>query len=220
MTMKIHTFWTPVPELNTLDEFRLLLLWRENWAKAGFEPVVLNEYIARRHPFFAEMDAAVSKFPTVNPPAYERGCMIRHLAMAQVGGGILCDHDVFNRSCTPDQAKDIDMDVITIYQRGANGVLVPCLTSGGPEAYLALCKRFASYVPMQDDVEGGKGHCSDQSILQKLIAETPEQFKCTPIVTGYNELGWETAKAIHFSNGNCTPAGRTPRYVHVPQLLP
>ena len=217
--MKIMTYWSPVPELNMLEEFKLLLLWRENWAKAGFEPVVLNEYVARQHPYFEEFDAAVSKFPTVNPVAYEKACFHRWLALAQVGGGTMADYDCWNRSCTVEDAEAIDLDFTTFYQRGANGVLVPCLVSAGAEDCLWLCEKFASYVPTELDVEGQRPHLSDQNCLQPIIKANPGRFKCTPIVTGYGEEGWKDAKAVHFSNGSCTPLGKTPKYVHVPTLI-
>lgn len=218
MKAPIYTYFSPVPELNMLDEFRLLLLWRENWSKAGFEPVVLNEYIARQHPFFKEFDEAVSKFPTVNPVHYEKSCFMRHLSMAQIGGGILSDFDVMPNGVTPELPQFAEPH-LTVYQVGGNGALIPCLTSGGAEAYLGLCKQFAKYVPQADDKEGTRVHISDQSVINKLAAGTEYGIAAHPIVVGYGEDGWEKAAAIHFANANCTPKGKTPKYLHVPLLM-
>lgn len=215
--MNIYTYWQPVPELNMIDEFRLLLLWRENWIANGFSPVVLNEYVAQQHPYFEEYNAIVSQFPTVNPVAYERACFLRHLAMAQAGGGFLCDYDVMCRQ--PIEFVHEDIDRLNIYQKGANGTMVPCLVSGCESSYVKLCRYFASHIFTPEDNEAGKPHISDQNALQKIIATHPEDFNCLNEVVGYGEPGWEKAAFVHFSNGNTGPAGKTPRYKHVTELM-
>lgn len=83
-------------------ESELLSRWRATWSKRGFNPVMLTEVDARRHPRFDEIDSVVSKLPTVNVPFFERACWLRWLAYDLSTPGLFTDYDVMNYSLTPD----------------------------------------------------------------------------------------------------------------------
>lgn len=218
-TDRIHTYFSPVPDLNLVDETKLLLLWRENWKAHGFETGVLNEWVARQHPYFDEYDAAISQFPSVNPKGYDRSCFIRWLAMAQIGGGIMSDFDLWNRGVPPVKPESIDWTKITVCERGLNGALVPSLVIASQERYMSMCEMFADAKPENIVTESGQPHYSDMLALQDLHQMYPDRFKVVPLVALFNDPGWEQKKLTHFSNGSTTKAGRTPRYVHVPQIV-
>lgn len=93
---KVFTYYgpAPTPELIT-EQTRLLQLWEKLWGQAGFEPLILTEHDAKRHPKFDEWSKALLAKPTVNPAEFERASWIRHIAIAAVGGGLLLDYDCF-----------------------------------------------------------------------------------------------------------------------------
>ena len=214
----IHTYFTPVPDLNLVDETKLLLLWRENWKAQGFETTVLNEYIARQHPYFAEFDQVVSQFPTVNPKKYEVACFHRWLAMAATGG-IMADHDCFNRCVPPAKPESIDWDKITVCERGLNGVLVPSLVIASAEGYLWVCERFAEFTAEAAENEGDRAHLSDMLLLNRIYGAHPDRFKVVPLVAMYGDPAWEAKHFTHFSNGSTHRAGKVPRWSHIPTIL-
>ena len=83
-----------------------LEVWRDVWAKAGWDPVVLSQKDAERHPRYDEMVRRFSEYPTVNAPGYELACYLRYLAMAVVGGGFMTDYDVINVNVPPPPTCD------------------------------------------------------------------------------------------------------------------
>ena len=83
-----------------------LEVWRDVWAKAGWDPVVLSQKDAERHPRYDEMVRRFSEYPTVNVPGYELACYLRYLAMAVVGGGFMTDYDVINVNVPPPPTCD------------------------------------------------------------------------------------------------------------------
>lgn len=204
--MKIHSYWANVPELKSDDEFRLTLLWRARWEAAGFEPVILNEFIARKHPLFAALDAEVSKRPTTNPKAYEAACHHRWLALAQVGGGWMSDLDVLpNGKATFDYELFVaEPGTFYIFQTNC----CPSLVYADKEA----AERFCESV-----IEGTPGH-SDQYCLESLLTAKANWVKAIDFVKQYPDPGWESAAAVHFPNTSMSPR-LTPRYKEIPKLL-
>jgi len=85
----MHTFFHP----NSITEEAVLELWKDEWARAGFEPIVLSLDDAKRHPDFEELE---KKMLTLHgETGYDSLCFYRWLAMAASGGGWMSDHDTF-----------------------------------------------------------------------------------------------------------------------------
>lgn len=73
----------------------MLALWKEQWTAAGFDAHILKLEDAEPHPRFAEFKEKLEDVPLNSPTKlYNQMCFIRHLAMAQVGGGFMTDYDV------------------------------------------------------------------------------------------------------------------------------
>jgi len=73
----------------------MLALWKEQWTAAGFDAHILKLEDAEPHPRFAEFQEKLKDVPLNTPTKiYNQMCFIRHLAMAQVGGGFMTDYDV------------------------------------------------------------------------------------------------------------------------------
>jgi hypothetical protein len=76
-------------------------VWREVWSKAGWDPKVLTQNDAAKHPRYNEMVDRFMTYPTSNPAGYELACYLRYLAMAEAGGGFMTDYDVVNVNVPP-----------------------------------------------------------------------------------------------------------------------
>jgi hypothetical protein len=206
--VKIYTYRDHVPQLSIEDETRLILLWKDAWEKIGYEPIVLNEWVARSNKLFPVVNDIVSKLPSINPETYDRACYLRWLAMAEVGGGIMADYDVFPYDRWKPHARKHLPDQLHGYQKH-----VPSLVQGSKKAFLNVLNAFLHYEVTERDVENGKPHVSDMLIL--LNAKVP--MIQTHEVKNYGEEGWETSKLTHFSTSSMSPA-KLPRWKFVPQL--
>lgn len=207
--MNIFGYYTDVPALVRLDELKLVCLWRERWA-GGWTPVVLNEYIARKHPYFEEYDKAISAIPSVNPDGYERACWLRHLALAQVGGGYMADFDCIPYPSTDEvRLAEMDSPRLQMFQKCA-----PSLFYASKQAAENICREFAKGTWGPQEING-KIHLSD---MYSLAAMPPEMVERHDLVKGYGDEGWETAPFVHFSSGSMKPNGKDPKWRHIPKL--
>ena len=114
-------------------------VWRDVWAEAGWDPVVLSQNDAARHPLYDETVARVSRFPTTNPEGYETACYLRYLAMAAVGGGFMTDYDVVNVNVPPPPTCDWlpNGGAFTTHQR-----FVPSLATGTAAEFDRVARAF------------------------------------------------------------------------------
>lgn len=215
--MKLYTYYSNVPGISPFDSTKLINLWMEHWKAVGFEPFVLTEFHARKHPYFQVFNEAVFKLPTVNPALYEAACYHRWLSMAQIGGGILMDYDVFPIDVTKihNSLQKYRDEPLTVFQ---NRNCCPSMVNGTAEAYLDQCHRFANYKLTGKELEQGRPHTSDMLILEQRALNEPDSFALTNLVRCWGEQDNETG-AIHFNNGSMTPKGLTPRWQCIPSLI-
>lgn len=215
--MKIHTYYNPVPAVGLESALKLLLLWRENWTDKGFQPVVLNEYYARQHPLFDRFEMKIKRLPTVNPPDYERACYMRWLAMAQVGGGIMADYDLFiyethqrKLPYLPEKERDLPSVPHSCQCH------IPSLVYGNGKAFLSIVEAIMGYEVSHRDIleERGEPHVSDMLILLNSgVAFDQSNFQ----VANYNDdAGWIAAPFTHFAN--VAMGDYKPRYQHIQKL--
>ncbi len=215
--MKIYTFYNLCPSHDVDAEIRLLLLWKERWTALGFEPYVLNEWIARKHPYFEEYHAAVSKLPTFNTADYELACYHRWLALAQVDGGWCMDYDVFPvRGKTLPTFMYAAADQLQLLQTNC---ICPCLFYATREVAERMCGVFATGDYGLRKM-GDKDHYSDQYAIVDLVEkERVSWIKQSNHLLGYGDDGWEKADFVHFSNASTSQRGLSPRWRCIPKLL-
>lgn len=176
----------------------LIPLWHESWRKHGWNPTVLGLAEAELHPDFELFVKGVSRLPTVNDRKYEMSCYIRHLAMWQVGGGLLTDYDVMNYGFKPDsmvviaEAHPEPNHIGTLDDRG-----VPCAIYGTQEGYAWFCSQLMTWPASNCSDRNGKPHVSDMVISQRL--GLPREGICIP----YTLKGWEKAALVHYSTKRC-----------------
>lgn len=208
--MRCYCYYQEGPQINPEDERKLICLWIDNWRSKGFDPVVLNESWAEKHPMHDMFREAVSKFPSTNPAGYDLSCFLRWLAVAVAEKddcAILSDYDVFNYGWAPVLPGNAKL---TCYQGH-----VPCLVSGRPKSFTAMAKFFMEYIPREGD-----NHISDMSILAGMTPHQSDKMLTfhLPIIKSYGEVGWEKSAAVHYPNAAMGPAKYIPRYKFIPNL--
>lgn len=195
----IYTYHMPIAGLAEADA--LLALWRELWAAQGWNPIVLTESDAAINPQFKPYRAVVAALPTVNHPAYERACYMRHLAMVERKGGFLVDYDVMPRRFTPVDAREASADRgMTFFEP----TRVPCALKGGVAGFQGIVDFISSYEPQPTDIYNGKPHTSDMEILRqgrwKATAHCVEHLCSGLPQRDHLGDGWKLASMIHFSS--------------------
>lgn len=196
----VHTYYQPVPGMKY--PARLLELWRNSWEKMGWETRMLTEIEARRHPGFQYFNDRVSKFPSVNPHGYDRACFLRHLAMAEIGGGLIVDYDVIPRREETPKIEEPWPPVPVILEP----TRVPCAVMGNSDAFEQLCDTLCEHVVTEP-------HVSDMTIIRKtrlMALPTCVEHLCSgrPVDNDPGD-GWKTAPMIHFSNYSFKKLGWT-----------
>lgn len=175
--MNVYTYFQALgPSPENEKQKSLLEFWRKDWQLKGWNPTILGEEDARAHGFFTEYLGEIKKIKTSNSHAYEKACMIRHLAMSVRGGGLLVDYDVFNLDFRPEDLPAIPGPLIL-------GLGVPCAVWGSAAAFEMLCKSMAPHC---------KKFSSDMHIIQHL--KVPGVYTC-------REFPDASGKMIHFPAG-------------------
>lgn len=185
----------------------LLDLWKEKWSAQGWKPVVLSEKDAKRTARdYAKFLSAIHRLPTVNHRGYEDACYLRHLAMANRGGGFLTDYDVLPVNAPPPICSG---ETTTLLEP----TRVPCAIVSTREGYGALAKMFTEYKLTEEDIYNGSPHVSDMTIIRKTdlpIIPLCVEYLCSGSATHDDPGdGWRNAKMIHFSTGSLRKRGFT-----------
>lgn len=178
---------------------KLLDLWRESWEKAGWTTRILSEEDAKSHPGYEAYSYRISRYPTVNNPAYERACYMRHLAMANNEGGLLTDYDVLLMQ--PDVPLPSPSSTPLILEP----TRVPCAVMGDADAFGDICDIIHSYNP------AGQKHVSDMTILRKSNVKTSwacvEHLCSGKAIENHLGEGWKNAPLCHFSTYSFSKLG-------------
>jgi hypothetical protein len=190
----VYTYYEPVAGMPRPT--KLLDLWRESWESKGWETKILCEDDARAHPGFKDFSKRISRYPTTNPPGYERACYLRHMAMANIGGGLLVDYDVILRGKLDFDEPFRGEPVI------CEATFVPCMVLADSDGFGDICDIIYDYKP------NGEGHVSDMTILRNSAwtSKIKHHHGCVEhLNSGTNVInesgdGWKTAPAILFSS--------------------
>lgn len=169
--MKIYTYYDQVADLPCQTD--LIELWRRNWLSRGFEPVVLNDHDARKHPRYEEYVDYIRalhleiKGDTIQP--YGLSCYLRWLAYAVVSEPLFVtsDYDVLNFSL---DVEDVEPDIIHLMCAAT-----PCLVTGTPELFDRFtCMFVETMVSKIDDWRGTfkeNTWLNDQEFLARCLLE-------------------------------------------------
>jgi hypothetical protein len=203
--MKVFTFLGPVEGKQLKEEFQLVDLWKKSWHALGWIPVVLTPDSLLNDKETARLLKKFSRLPSKNKRKLDMWCYARWLAVAQHGGGFMCDYDVINYSFEPEEFSEL-----TCY----SGV-VPCLMSGSAEEFHRGVGWFdeLQQPPFWKFWDNGE-HISDMLVLKNKQDEAVKRYDCV----NFGESGWESAPAVHYSNFAMKPKGYMPRHEWIPQL--
>lgn len=178
---------------------KLMDLWMHLWQKQGWDPVVLGEEDAwLDEKSCAELLSAVNKLPTQNHREYENACYLRHLAMANKGGGLLVDYDVMPVSYEP-SSENIGLVIL-------EPTKVPCAVRGSAEGFRQIVQMFLHYRPGAGDIYRFRPHVSDMTILRQ--SSFPSSNHCLEYLCSGRPVpndpgdGWKQARMIHFSSAS------------------
>ena len=79
---RVHTYFRPCVDPEALaEQKRILAIWQKNWSDHGWEPVILTEEHAKKHPNFLKLEIAFEAMPTASVKEYEMACWLRWIAM-------------------------------------------------------------------------------------------------------------------------------------------
>lgn len=206
--------------LGTAESQReLLKLWERNWKSRGWEPVVLTEDDARKHPRFSFFDEIFRAKPTEYGIPYTLACWLRWLAMSQVGG-MLVDYDVFTYSFRPRDAIDhLAHPIMSIFANDPPSRLFMGAVIGSAQHYLDMCELFAAASPGEHDwnAKANLFHQDDLSLLIRMFEGTlqkPEWLHRMPGCALFPQGDWETAPMTHYAYA-MKLSGYWPKHRHI-----
>eukprot|EP00545_Synedropsis_sp_CCMP1620_P009584 CAMPEP_0119013438 /NCGR_PEP_ID=MMETSP1176-20130426/8450_1 /TAXON_ID=265551 /ORGANISM="Synedropsis recta cf, Strain CCMP1620" /LENGTH=381 /DNA_ID=CAMNT_0006966529 /DNA_START=368 /DNA_END=1513 /DNA_ORIENTATION=- len=202
----MYTFYSeiqnvPMPAgMARTDHSRLLKSWTRAWRQAGWNPIVLDEQDAMKHPEYNKIKVLVEQ---TGAGAYNQLCFLRWLALAQVGGGWMSDYDVFPLHDFRNEG-DIkhlpNKGTLTLHNR-----LCPSLVSGSGAEWLRVAKEMIGCAAAQT-ID------SDQKALVVLSKQHPGVFEQDWSVTQtvFNATLWNegdcseqtplSMRAVHFAH--------------------
>lgn len=183
----------------------LVELWKKSWWDAGWEPKILTEEDAERHPEYERLRAMVDNIDT---GSYDKLCFLRWLAMSAAGGGWMGDYDVLplHDFRTVDGFILPNDGALTIHNR-----LCPSLVSGVKSEWDRMAKRLIEY-GLEKQLR------TDQRTVVALYKKYPSIFKIDYSVTQhmFNTTTWSklecdtytptTIRAAHFAHVPLTRA--------------
>lgn len=188
----VFTYFRPCVDVAALaEQRRILAIWEKNWRDAGWEPIILTETHARKHPEFERYRKAFEAMPTVSPKDYEMACWLRWMAMAVIGGGFMIDYDVLSNGYEGGHWMLKGDGKLPLIMSANNPV--PCAVIGTREQYQNAIDAFLT---CSIGTEQGKPHLSDMLAVQAL------KFPAVDICREFGKPGWKEAKLIHFSHAS------------------
>lgn len=202
--MRIYTYYTPVPGKSDQEEMALIECWKNSWHARGWDPVVLGERDVPNAKEYQQMLKGFRRQPTTMKPGLSYAWFCRWLAVAEQGGGFMCDYDVINYSFEPRAAG-----AMTVHAG-----CVPCLVSGTRDEYLRICELFAKYRADLKDRVGWRLDTSDM----KILIRRQEHFIQTTDCIEYPHAEWDKASSVHYSNFAMKPRKFMPRHEWIPKL--
>lgn len=130
-----------------LEQDEMVEEWKKNWNDAGWEPRILTDKDAKKHPKYEEYSKEINKLKIGH---YDHLCFHRWLAMAQVGG-YMSDFDLVPLSQFKlkegHTVHDLPNDgKFTVYDPSIKDGAVPSLLSGSKEEWDKLAQGIMKYI--------------------------------------------------------------------------
>jgi hypothetical protein len=222
--MKVFTYYMPVPGLwSDVSQRGLIDVWARSWTKQGWEPVVLTEDDARKHPNFSYYKEKFWALPTGYGHDYEGACFMRWLAVAQAGGGMMVDYDVINYGFLP---YDQPPEEMSVFADPTPERIFMGAVAGQSQYFQEMADIFALWGPDQYDINTAleaedKRHCSDLAMLIRMFDTKtypkPDWLKRRDGCALFDHPSWNTSKLVHYGYA-MRAAGYWPKYEHIEKI--
>ena len=218
----VFTYYAPIhvmPDLWSPDsQQRLLSIWRRSWAARGWNPIVLGEDDAKRHPQYEELRAKFWALPTPYGHDFEGPCFMRWAAMSAVGGGMLTDYDAINYNFEP---REVDPHRMQVF---ADTSLPACMGAvlGSQKHFEEMTQRMANWVPAEPDWNTSVNgyHCSDLTLLIQYLDTGARPGPDWLIkVPGQSVFPDTTGDIVHYGY-HMKAAGYWPKADHIEKIRP
>lgn len=223
MNKNVFTYFMPVPGLYSTDsQYRLIDVWRRSWAKAGWNPRVLDESFVKGHPRYNFFKSRYWALPTEYGNEYCGACFFRWLAVAMAGGGMLTDYDVINYGFEPRDPEEREM---IIYCDDPPPTIFMGAVLGTANQFETMAQIFADWNPDKFDWNDHAKlmHCDDLSMLVRMFETKtypkPEWLVKKPGCGLYDFSPWKTSKLVHYGYA-MHAAGLWPKHAHIENLRP
>lgn len=166
-TDKDHTGMAPE------DNDKLIQAWAITWMEMGWEPRVLTNTVAAKHPQFERYDTMLNGLPFRH---FDKLCFYRWISMAVVQGGWMSDYDTFplervRWNADGDPRFLPNSGTLTVHELSKMGG-VPSLVSGNGDEWFRLAKAQVENAQDHKDVT----HWSDMKAMQDLYQQSGGKF--------------------------------------------
>lgn len=200
---KVYTYFAPVEsEGGKAEQQRILAIWRAQWLANGWQPVVLTEEDAQRHPDYESLKAHFASLPTINRPGYEMACWLRWVAMAATGGGLMVDYDTLPFDFHPPIEVHGVPNYSVLPRILADNGPCPCSVFGTVDQFNSALFWFRENPDKCTGVESNHPHASDQ-----IAVQSGEPWWTSDVCGQYE--GAIDRKLIHFGHFSCHPRLRS-----------
>lgn len=167
-TKTIYTYRARVPGVDEAEIDAQIEAWTNGWRSNGWNPVVLGERTAQRHPRYGDYRRRVENFPTAEVREYAIARWERWLALAVQGGGLMGDFDVLPvASCQPGKLPEKNG-----FQVLGGGDL--CLVQADDPGLGRFISAVMEYTPDEQDVKNGRANVSADSLIKRLLSAEPK----------------------------------------------
>jgi hypothetical protein len=222
MSIPVYTYYQPVPGLwPDSDMQELLRLWKQNWSRAGWNPIILQEHHARENPRFDFFNEHFRAKPTRFGEEYTTACAMRWAAVSHFGGGMMVDMDVFNYGWEP---REVTSGIMQIFANFPPSGIFMGAVLGSAAHYNDFAELYAAWTPDHYDwnTQAGQYHLDDLRLVERMFdgtKEKPEWLVRSPGCALFPNPGWKIAPLCHFAYSMRT-AGFWPKWKFIPELRP
>lgn len=230
--MKAITYYTPVPGLwSDESQWALIDVWRRSWAKAGWEPLVIQEHHIADHPRYKFFVEQFHSKPSEYPIAYTSACFLRWFAAYVIGSRdgkpvALLDYDVINYGMEPRDPEPGKMEILC--DEPPASIFMGAVI-GQPQNFLDMAELFVSWTPDEKDFNHNAGcmHQDDLSMLVRMFhpmpddtaRPRPEWFVKRPGCALYDYAAYRTSKLVHYGF-QMKNRGYWPKHKYIEHIRP
>jgi hypothetical protein len=183
--------------LGLKNDFKLIGLCAQSWAKHGWGFTLLNEEVAKRSEFYSAVKEKMRAYPTVNNPEYELICFLRWCALEAVGGGLFIDYDMINYGFG---CREFSGDTILSYG-GKNHIETTPPVFLTHEGVRKLIQCFLTWPHGLAFNLNGRPHLSDMHVISVKL-DWLNWIRENVCYVYERSEGWETAQLVHYSNSS------------------